>query len=243
MRVSSTPNAIALSGLAVSAIDAAIRVGDPGFLHPAERRAGVEHRFGGGEGLRRDHDQGRVRIEVLDRLLERGAVDIGDDRNVVAAGVAAERVDQQLGAERRAADADMEDVADRAERLGLDRVDQRAHPRVERPRRGRRFRGAPSPRSARCSAARPSVGLTISPANKRVAPRRRDPAASASVRNAARSWRRSDGSWRNRSGCPLPPLPAAGGGPARRRTARRAAPAAAPSTAAQASPSRRPPRI
>ena len=66
-----------------------------------------------------------------ERLLERGAVDVGDDRRLVAAGAAAERVDQQMRAQRRAADAEMEDVADRAERLRLDRVDQRAHPRVQ----------------------------------------------------------------------------------------------------------------
>ena len=62
----------------------------------AER--GVQHRLGGGEGLGRDRDQGRVRIEAGDRLLERGAVDVGDDRRLVAAGLAAERVDQQLRA-------------------------------------------------------------------------------------------------------------------------------------------------
>jgi hypothetical protein len=72
-----------------------------------------------------------VGVEAADRLLQSGAVDIGDDGDVVAAGMAAERVDEQLGAERRAADADVQDVADRSERLGLDRVDEGAHAGVE----------------------------------------------------------------------------------------------------------------
>ena len=68
-----------------------------------------------------------MRIEAGDRLFERGAVDIGDDRGLVAPLVAPERVDQQLRAQSRAADADMEDVADRTERFRLDRVDEGAH--------------------------------------------------------------------------------------------------------------------
>ena len=94
----------------------------------------------------------------------------------------------------------MEDVADRAERLGLDRVDQRAHPRVERRRRAATLSGAPCPRSAVCSAARPSVGLTISPANS--ASRARGEARRLGERRGSRrSAPRSDGSSRNRSGC------------------------------------------
>ena len=166
MRVSSTPNSIALSGAAVSAITRPIRIVDarlpPAIAEPSAAFSIVSL---GGEGLGRDRDQGRVRIEAGDRLLERGAVDIGDDRRLVAAGVAAERVDQQLRARapsRRCryggCGAPARTPRPRSRRSG------RACGRGGR-RRGRRSPGAPCPRSAVCSAARPSVGLTISPAN------------------------------------------------------------------------------
>src|SRR3546814_7326747 len=62
---------------------------------------------------------------------ERGAVDVGDAGGLIALLGATERVDQELGAECRSADADVEDRADRPERLRLYRVDEGAHPGVE----------------------------------------------------------------------------------------------------------------
>src|SRR3546814_13669259 len=73
----------------------------------------------------------RLRIEAADGFLQRGAVDIGDDGGLITLLVATERVDQELGAECRSADADVEDRADRPERLRLYRVDEGAHPGVE----------------------------------------------------------------------------------------------------------------
>jgi len=98
--------------------------------HPRDRALGVHHRFGGGEGLGRDHQQRRGRIEQVEHILQRHAVDIGDDRDVVAIRIAPERIDQQMRPQRRSADPDVEDMPHRPERIGLDRVDQRAHPRM-----------------------------------------------------------------------------------------------------------------
>ena len=149
-----------------------------------QRRARVEHGLGGGEGLRGDRDQGRGGIEAGDRLLERGAVDIGDDRRLVAAGVAAERVDQQMRPERRAADADMEDVADRAERLRLDRVDQRAHPGVQAGGAGDAFRRALPALGAVLGGAALGRVDDLAGEHRVAAPRRGRP-ASASARKAS----------------------------------------------------------
>ena len=101
------------------------------LAEPLHRRFGVEHGFLGGEGLAGDDEQCRRRIEILDRLFQRDAIDVGDDRDVVALVFAPQRIDQQIRPQRRSADADVEDVADVAQRARLDRVDQRAHPLVE----------------------------------------------------------------------------------------------------------------
>ena len=101
------------------------------LAEPLHRRFGVEHGFLGGEGLAGDDEQRRRRIEILDRLFQRHAVDVGHDRDVVALVFAPQRIDQQVRPQRRSADADVEDVADVAQRARLDRVDQRAHPLVE----------------------------------------------------------------------------------------------------------------
>ena len=109
----------------------AVRVLDIVLLHPLQGGFGVEHRFLGGEGLGRHHQQRRRRIEVLDRILQRDAVDVGHDRDVVARILAAQRIDQQVRPQRRSADADVQHMADIAQRTALDRVDQRAHPFVK----------------------------------------------------------------------------------------------------------------
>ena len=101
------------------------------LLEPLHRRFGVEHGFLGGEGLGCDDEQRRRRIEILDRLFQRHAVDVGNDRDVIALVFATERIDQQVRPQRGAADADVQDVADVAQCASLDRVDQRAHPLVE----------------------------------------------------------------------------------------------------------------
>ena len=86
-------------GAAVSAIDPAIGIGDaapPPASRSAERALSIVSLVV--KVFDAIDEQGRVRIEAGDRFLERGAVDVGDDRGLVAAGVAAERVDQQLRA-------------------------------------------------------------------------------------------------------------------------------------------------
>ena len=64
------------------------------------------------------------------------AVDVRHDRDLIAAVLAAQRIDQQIGPERGATDPDVQHMADLAERPGLDRVDQRAHPGVQHARLG-----------------------------------------------------------------------------------------------------------
>ena len=65
---------------------------------------------------------------VLDRIVERSPVDVGEEAHVELRRAPAERVDQQRRAKHRPADADVQHAGDRAERARLDRVDQRAHP-------------------------------------------------------------------------------------------------------------------
>ena len=67
---------------------------------------------------------------------------LADHRDLVAPRLAAERIDEQLRPQRRTADAEMEDMAHRPQRLGLDRVDQGAHPLVQRARPGDALRRA-----------------------------------------------------------------------------------------------------
>src|SRR3546814_3234987 len=73
-----------------------------------------------------------LRAEFGNRFADRRAVDVGDHRDVITAIVPPERIDEQGGAKRRAADADMEQVADLTERPRLDRIDQHPHSLVQR---------------------------------------------------------------------------------------------------------------
>ncbi len=92
----------------------AIGIIHPRLDKPVDRARGVQHGFGGGEGFGRNGDQCRFRIKARDRPLQRGPVNIGHDRHVIARTVAAQRVDDQVRPQRRPADADMQDMADRA---------------------------------------------------------------------------------------------------------------------------------
>src|SRR3546814_14894788 len=53
-------------------------------------------------------DECVLRAEFGNRFAERRAVDVGDHRDVITAIVPPERIDEQVGAKRRAADAAME---------------------------------------------------------------------------------------------------------------------------------------
>ncbi len=82
--------------------------------HPLARGAGVGHRLQRGEGLRGDHEERLRGVEVAGGLGEVGAVDVGDEaEGQVAVAEVAQRLVSHHRAEVRAADADVDDVADR----------------------------------------------------------------------------------------------------------------------------------
>ena len=125
------PHSIARSGIAVSAMKRPSGSSTPRLVEPLQRRIGVHQRFGRGEGLRRNRDQRMFGIELGEHLGKRRAIDVDDHRDVIAVAVAPQRIDEQVGAERRSADADVEQVTDLAERACLDRVDHHPHPLVQ----------------------------------------------------------------------------------------------------------------
>ena len=150
-------------------------VGDRGVSQridqPGTRGAGIRQRLDRAEGLRGDDEQGRLGRYPLQRLVDVGAVDVGDE---VAgdAGVAVRR--QRLCRHGRpqvgAADADVDHVRDPL--VAANPLGERGH-RIEHlvHRLARRSRRRPRPRhlvalGALCGArARSSVTLMCSPAN------------------------------------------------------------------------------
>ncbi len=129
-------------GLGGQRDETADRIFDARLVEPLQRRIGVEQGFGGGEGLRCDRDQRMLGAEFGEDFVERGAVDVRHHRDVISVAMTAERVDEQVGAERRSADADVEQVPDLAERPRFDRVDHHPHPLMQRLRDMHRFRRA-----------------------------------------------------------------------------------------------------
>ncbi len=82
---------------------------------PAAGRGRVGDGLDGGEGLGGDDEEGLGRVEVADRLVEVGAVDVGDETHrQVAVGEGAQHLVGHGGAEVGAADADVDDVPQRA---------------------------------------------------------------------------------------------------------------------------------
>ena len=142
----------------------------------AELRVG--HRLQGGERLGRDDEQRLRRVEIVGLLGEVGAVHVGDEpEGQVPLAVVLERLVGHHRAEVAAADADVDDVADRLAGVPgplprADPVGERAHP-AEHLVHVRHHVGAvggrsPRPagaRSATCSTARSSVMLMCSPPN------------------------------------------------------------------------------
>ena len=115
------------------------RPAEPG-QRPIPRGVGVGHRLQRREGLRGDDEQRLRRIEVAGRLGEVGAVDVGDEaEGHVAAAVVAQRLVGHHRAEVGAADADVDDVADRLAGVALPLA--RADPLGERAPSGRAPRG------------------------------------------------------------------------------------------------------
>ena len=100
---------------------------------PGARGEGVGHRLLRGEGLGGDEEERLVGAEVADGFGEVGAIDVGDEaEGEVALRVEPERLVGHDGAEVRAADADVDDVADglagvALPRAGADAVGERSH--------------------------------------------------------------------------------------------------------------------
>ena len=98
------------------------------------RRGRIGHRLERREGLRGDDEQRLARIEALGCLGEIGAVDIGDEAGLdIGVAVDAQRAVGHLRPEIRAADADIDDIADALAGVSLpgagpDRVGEGRHP-------------------------------------------------------------------------------------------------------------------
>ncbi len=71
-------------------------------------------------------------IALRERRLERYAVDVRDHVHVDSREVARQRIHRQRRPERRAADADVDQVADLAECTLVNRLDQQLHPLAQR---------------------------------------------------------------------------------------------------------------
>ena len=79
------------------------------------RRVGVGHRFLRGEGLGGHQEQRGFGVDLLERLDQVGAVDVGDEMDAQAgSAVGLQRLAHHLRAQVRAADADVDDVGDGA---------------------------------------------------------------------------------------------------------------------------------
>ena len=88
------------------------------LLRRAPRRSsagaecGIGHGLDGGEGLRRDDEQGGRRIEPRDGIGEMRAVDIRDEMAARAVVIGRQRQGDHDGSEVRAADADVDDIGE-----------------------------------------------------------------------------------------------------------------------------------
>ena len=145
---------------------------------PRAGRAGVGQRFERGECLRRDDEQRFGRIEIASRFGQVGAVDVRDEaERQIAVAVGPQGFISHDRAEIGAADADVDDVFDRACRCGPSTrrcgCGRQSRPSCRAPhelwaRRFRHRRRSMLPRGARratCSTGRFSVVLIRSPAN------------------------------------------------------------------------------
>ena len=117
---------------------------------PLARGAGVGHRLQRREGLGRHDEEGLRRIEIADRFGEVGAVDVRDEAEGQAAvAVVPERLVGHDRPEIGAADADVDDVADRLAGVALPGA-----------RRARGSRSPPSGRARHAPRARRSAPST-----------------------------------------------------------------------------------
>ena len=85
---------------------------------PGPGRIGVGRCLLSGEGLRRDHEQGRCRVQAVECLDELGAIHIGDEMHPqIVALVGAQRLADHPGTETGPADTDADDIADWSARM------------------------------------------------------------------------------------------------------------------------------
>ncbi len=107
-----------------------VRVAAEPGQRPFARRVRVGHRLERREGLRRHDEQRLGGIEVLHGLGEVGAVDVRDEaERQVAVAVVLQRLVRHHRPEVRAADADVDDVADPLARVARPRAAADARPR------------------------------------------------------------------------------------------------------------------
>ena len=121
-----------LVGISGQRHDPSERIGHPALLQPVQRRAGVGHGFGGGEGLAGDcHHRGRG-IAGAEGCFQSAAIDVGDDMDVNLGPIASQRIKRQRRTQRRSADADVDQVLDRPQQTGVDRLNQALGAQMQR---------------------------------------------------------------------------------------------------------------
>src|SRR5439155_21640059 len=81
----------------------------------------------GRERLRGDDHERCRRIERIDGVLERRAVDVRQEADVVSGIAAPERIDEESRSEHRTANANVQDAGQIAEGAALEGIDQSAH--------------------------------------------------------------------------------------------------------------------
>ncbi len=94
-------------------VRAHVGVGAGVVQEPAARGMGIEQRLLGGEGLGGDDEQGGGRVEAAEHLLDMRAVDVGDEVEAEPRmAMLEQRPAGHVGAQVRAADADVDHVLD-----------------------------------------------------------------------------------------------------------------------------------
>jgi hypothetical protein len=76
------------------------------------RAFGIRHRLERGEGLRGDQDQRGAQIDARQHIGQMRPVDVRHHMDIGAVGMGRQRAQRHLGPERRAADADMDDMGE-----------------------------------------------------------------------------------------------------------------------------------
>ncbi len=86
---------------------------DPGGGHPVAGGGGIGHGLDGGKGLGGDDHKGRRRVQPRQRVGDIGPVNVRHEMTARPVVIGAQRPHGHLGAQMRAADADVDDIGDR----------------------------------------------------------------------------------------------------------------------------------